>query len=62
MGSEERMVCRTEKRTQNTTICHNMTVRGEKGAERVKDEAVAWSLSLLVGVSIDDYTQLGERE
>jgi hypothetical protein len=28
---EERMVDRIGKRTQNTTTCHNMTVRGGRG-------------------------------
>jgi hypothetical protein len=30
MRSEERMVDRTGKRTQHTTMYHNMTVRGGK--------------------------------
>jgi hypothetical protein len=41
MGREERMVYRTRKRTQNTTTCHNVTVkggRGEVGAEDVLEE------------------------
>jgi hypothetical protein len=30
MEREERIVDGTGKRTQNTTMCHNMTVRGER--------------------------------
>ena len=37
MESEERMACRTGKRTRNTTTCHNMTVRGGRGRERERD-------------------------
>jgi hypothetical protein len=31
MSYEERMVWRTGKRMENTTVCHNMTVRGGRG-------------------------------
>jgi hypothetical protein len=31
MGREERRVYRTGKRTRTTTMCHNMTVRGQGG-------------------------------
>jgi hypothetical protein len=53
MNSKERMVVRTGKRTPNTTTCHNMTVRGERGeierdVYRVSENVVSvvWVLSL----------------